>query len=366
MLFRSLREWINDPTPMGLLPGLQDLVVLTFAEQTDRYLTLHGTPIQPDIGELNDEAVLHETELPTPEAWNRARELGKAIFGVDSSPLLNAGNLANLASSIRAVIGEHRAGVRGLPGCLRKVQTQIWPDLAQCTRSETASEVESLVLQVEQARSEVDAIKRLAGVQLRATPAALGASLKSAEAVSRTLETYDWVVPLSIRGLADERKAEAERIWTELEECFASDELAVALPPRFALLRNQALTVATRRPESPPPPPPPPTPPLPPPPPVTPPVVELKRLYRRSQVEGDELPNWVTGELAVEVLQVHCIQSPSSGGAQVRSNMVVVSPTLERLLQLDPGVVIDLEKGELYLPRLNQRLKLTVSEHHNG
>jgi hypothetical protein len=101
-------------------------------------------------------------------------------------------------------------------------------------------------------------------------------------------------------------------------------------------------------------------------PPATLPAVELKRLYQRSQVEGDELPDWVPAELAVEVLQVHCIQSPSSGGAQVRSNMVVVTPTLERLLQLDPQAVVDLEKREVFLPRFDRRLKLSVLPQHNG
>jgi hypothetical protein len=366
---KKLREWMNDPTPMGLLPGLEDLVVLTFAEQTDRYLTFHETPIQPEIGELNEGAVLHETELPASDAWTRARERGKAVFGVDSSPLLNAGNLASLAASIRTVIGEHRAAVRALPGCLRKVRTQVWPEITQCGRFETATEVESLALPIEQARSEVDSIKRLAGAQLRATAAVLGASLKSAGTVIEVLEGYDWVVLSGIRALADDRKAEADQIWQELEECFTSDELAVALAPKFGALRTRAINLLTRpvAPPQPPLPPPQVPPALPPPlPPVTPPALELKRLYQRSQVEGDDLPDWVTGELAVEVLQVHCIQPTSFGASQDRSTMVVVTPTLERLLQLDPGAVIDLEKREVFLPRFDRRLKLSVSPQHNG
>ena len=369
---KKLREWLDDPTPMGLLPAVQDLVVLAFAEQTDRYLTLHGSPIPGEIGGLNDEAVLHETELPAQEAWTVARERGKAIFGVDSSPLLNAGNLANLAASVSAVITEHRGGVKALAGCLRKVQSQVWPDLTKNARLDTAIEVESLVVELEQGRSEVEVVKRLAGTQLRGKPAVLGASLKSAAGVVAALEAYDWVVLAGIRTLADDRKAEADRIWQELEEGLVSDELAVALAPRFSGLRVRAIALLARPVVTPPAPPAPsPTPvtpplPLPLPPPATAPATALKHLYRRSQVEGDDLPAWVPEEFATELLQVHAIQPAPAGGADERSNLVVVTPTLERLLQLDPGATIDLCKGEVHLPRWGKRLRLSVSAQHNG
>jgi hypothetical protein len=46
--------------------------------------------------------------------------------------------------------------------------------------------------------------------------------------------------------------------------------------------------------------------------------------------------------------------------------MVVLTPNLEALIQSDPGAVINPAKGELFLPKYGQRLKITVSPQHNG
>jgi hypothetical protein len=364
---KRLRDWINDPTPKGLPQTVQDLVTLAFAEQTDRFFTLHGTPVEGEIGGLNDEAVLHETELPSQEAWTTARDRAKHIFGVDSSPLLNAGNLASLAANIRGVIDQCRSGVFALPTRLEAVKQQVWSGLSTCQRLDTANEVGGLVKQLDDARSEVDAIKRLVNAQLKAKPAVLGAGFKSAGAVEQTLLRCDWKVLNSIRGLSDNRKPEADRIWQELEICFTSDELAVALAAKFSLLRDEAIDLLARTPPPPLPPqppvrPPPPQPPLPP----TSPAIALKRLYRRSQVEGDSLPDWLTEDAVIDLLRVHYIKPAAQGGGDQRSNMMVITPTLEVLIQLDPGVVIDLAKAELFLPRFGKRLRITILPQHNG
>ena len=360
---RRLRDWTDEPTPMGLPQTVQDLVVLTFAEQTDRFFTLHGTPVGGEIGSLNDEAVLHETELPKQDEWNTARDRAKHVFGLDSSPLLNAGNLAGLAANIRGVIEQCRSGVLALPTRLEAVKQQVWSGLSTCQRLDTANEVAGLVKQLDDARSEVDAIKRLVGAQLKAKPAVLGASLKSAGTVEQALLRCDWKVFNSIRGLSYDRKTDAERIWQDLETCFAADELAVALIARFGSLRDEAIDLLARTPTPPPPPPPPPI--DPPPPPVTPPALALKRLYQRSQVEGDVLPDWLSADATIDLLRVHYVKPTAQGGDQ-RSNMVVVTPNLQALIQSDAGAVINLSKGEIFLPKHGKRLKITVSPEHNG
>ena len=115
---KTLRGWIDEPSPMGLPVFLQDLVMLTFAEQSNRSFVLHATTIRPEIGALNDETVLQETPLPDETAWEKARMRAKAIFGIDASPLRNATNVAQMPAQIRALMTEHRAAVRGLPKIL--------------------------------------------------------------------------------------------------------------------------------------------------------------------------------------------------------------------------------------------------------
>jgi hypothetical protein len=69
---------------------------------------------------------------------------------------------------------------------------------------------------------------------------------------------------------------------------------------------------------------------------------------------------------AVELLRVHYINPVAQGGADQRSNMLVVTPNLLALIQSDPEAVIDLVKGELSLPRFRKRLKIAVSAQHSG
>ena len=46
--------------------------------------------------------------------------------------------------------------------------------------------------------------------------------------------------------------------------------------------------------------------------------------------------------------------------------MVVLTPTLHALVHLDPGTVIDFNKGVLELPKFSLRAKLNVKLNHNG
>src|SRR5207302_5536105 len=102
----------------------------------------------------------------------------------------------------------------------------------------------------------------------------------------RVLESTEWKIFQGIRSLTDEKKAESDRILGELETAFASDEYAVALGPKITALKAGAVDLLTKKarvqPKT---------------------VAELKALYGRSQVEGDDLPDWA--KEASEVLKVH-------------------------------------------------------------
>ena len=87
-------------------------------------------------------------------------------------------------------------------------------------------------------------------------------------------------------------------------------------------------------------------------------VAELIALYGRSQVEGDDLPDWV--KAANDVLEVHLFGNDAEDWA----SLIVVSPTMKALIRLDPGAKIDLAEKKLELPRFGQTIKLTVHPKH--
>ncbi|MBF0128348.1 MAG: phage resistance protein, partial [Magnetococcales bacterium] len=89
-----LRQWTDDPKPMGLPAVAQNLLILLFAQQTNRVFMQHGGVIQPTLESLPDESTLHLQELPSQSDWELARERAAAIFGLPaSSPLCNATNV---------------------------------------------------------------------------------------------------------------------------------------------------------------------------------------------------------------------------------------------------------------------------------
>lgn len=402
---RRMRAWIDTPTPMGLPALLQDLLILVFAEQTNRSFSLHTAPQEAVLGGLDSEMVLKETPLPSRTIWEAAQSRSKAIFGLDCSPHLNATNLASLAGQIRSVIGHCRGPVKALPKSLQEACRTLGLTSEPVDRLTVATQVEALLQHLETARDDADLIQRIGQVALTSPEPALGASLMQSAAVLGALQQCRWTIFTAVRVLADERQGLGQEVWNGLIEAMKSNELAVGLAASLGALQDRAiglLAAPTRvvpaatneKPIQPvgavaPAPRPEPTGPS------TPSIypwtqsdfgttrehfggdvfrlqqnrqriLELKALYGQSQVEGDSLPSWVGPELREALLEVHLIRELSQGGADARSNMLVVTPTLHALIHLDPNAVIDLGAARLELPGFGLRLNLVVKPNHNG
>src|SRR3989442_5340260 len=63
---KLLRKWIDEPKPMGLPKDVQNLVILTFAAQTNRTFYRHGAPWEATLTNLPDDCELREQKLPDP------------------------------------------------------------------------------------------------------------------------------------------------------------------------------------------------------------------------------------------------------------------------------------------------------------
>jgi hypothetical protein len=88
---QDLRRWIDEPEAMGLPALLQDLVILAFAQQTNRSFTLHGGPFEPELSNLPDECALKQQALPGEPEWERAVEFAQATLGVTGLPSFLSG-----------------------------------------------------------------------------------------------------------------------------------------------------------------------------------------------------------------------------------------------------------------------------------
>jgi hypothetical protein len=358
----KLRKWINLPEPMGLPEILEDLVILSYAEQTNRIFKHHGGPANEDLGALEDSMILEEVSLPSEADWQGAAERAKAIFGVPVSPLLNATNVTHVSDALRQKAKEWAAPMDSLMDQLETLQTKRFPG-EELTRLKTAREGLSLLKTLEGSAGN-DLISRLAGFALESKPAALGIALANATKLNQVLEVTDWEIFDGIKGLGDERKEAATAIWENLADALSSDEHAVALVPKLAELRQSAVKLLTKVVVPPPAPPSAPTPieiPLPNiPEPPTRSATKLKELYRDSQVKGDELPDWLQGEAKLSLLRVRRFGNDPDDW----KSSIVVGPLYDALIQADGGARIDLIKKTLILPRFGKELPLQVNPEH--
>lgn len=86
MSVRQLRQWIDDPKPMGLPKDAQNLILLLFAEQTNRTFYRHGARWEGTLTTLPDDCELREQKLPEQRQWEAAVQRAGSIFGLAISP----------------------------------------------------------------------------------------------------------------------------------------------------------------------------------------------------------------------------------------------------------------------------------------
>ena len=67
----QLRTWMDEPKPMGLPRDAENMVILLFAEQTNRSFFLHSAPFEATLTNLPDRLELREQQLPHPAVGRR-------------------------------------------------------------------------------------------------------------------------------------------------------------------------------------------------------------------------------------------------------------------------------------------------------
>jgi hypothetical protein len=141
----KLREWIDLPQAMGLPVEVQNLIILAFAEQTNRTFFLKGGPYQPTLDNVLDELELREQTLPPKEDWDKALSRTGALFGLVVPQTLNATNVAKLVEGVVTRAKEVRPMVESLATNLaQKIQAHVPTGMAK-PRLKTAQSAQALL-----------------------------------------------------------------------------------------------------------------------------------------------------------------------------------------------------------------------------
>lgn len=344
MKVSDLRAWIDQPDPMGLPKLLQDLIILTYAQQTNRSFTLHGGPFTPEINNIHNDCTLKLQALPSDEAWEHGVEIAQTVLGAVSLPGFVSGqNVVTYSDRVKETVKDKLPAVKLLEVELRRRASDFnCKDIENAPRIVAASETKRL-LEAIQKESNAKLVESLSTLRFSSPLEALASSLKSAKQLAERLPTMELAAIDSAANLAGARGTEGTRLRQELFEAFEQNEYVIALGKTYDHVQRRAIELMSEALKEQTPPPPAPTPPVAPKPvPATP-----RPKSHRSQIKEDPLP------AGIDVKHVDVILSPVEVPGGGGKKTLWVSKNMEALILADTEASYDEQNSKLTLPKFN-------------
>jgi len=240
---RVLREAISRPKPMGLTAAAEDLLIMLYADQSNRSFVLHGGPFVPKLDDLRDELELRIQPLPDSKVWETAQQRAAKIFGITVSPLRNASNVSELANRLHQET-QHLEVAQAITDRLSGLCDDYEIMAGECKRLITATSVANLLRGIADA-VESEKIDVLARVEVETSLEAMGTSLRKAAPVNLALQSTRWDLFEGVSRITGERSVAAQTLRKELVDALSHDELAVALATRLNKLEGDAVRILT-------------------------------------------------------------------------------------------------------------------------
>jgi hypothetical protein len=240
----QLRRWIDEPRPMGLSKEVENLIILTFAQQTNRSFFLHGGPYEPSLNDLPDACELREQRLPPEDQWNRAIQRAAAIFGVSVSPLRNASNVAAFSAKVKEKAAGARQACQAYCQRLKERVETFGIPAADSSRLSTALATLMLLERIHQGAEEA-VVGVLDAAEIASSEAAMGECLAKAGNLQGIIDSTNWEVFDAIEKLSGDKMARAEEIRSAIAEALRRDEHAAALGATLKGAQSRALHLLT-------------------------------------------------------------------------------------------------------------------------
>ncbi|ONH22655.1 hypothetical protein [Pseudofrankia asymbiotica] len=233
-----LRNWLDDPKPMGLLPEHADLVVQVFVEQTNRALVHQHEPVDlTNLHRLPADARVVAEPLPSEEAWTEARSRALAIFGISGvSEMRTARNVAMLATQIRQAADAQGTRLRELREALLAQGRVVLPaatEPASTERVRIATDTLRLCETLTRIGDNLLLIDELATYTLPANEAHLRRGLDNAPRILRSIGATQWAYFEIVTTWGPEHSLgdQARALVTDLATVWGANEFVHPLSP---------------------------------------------------------------------------------------------------------------------------------------
>jgi hypothetical protein len=245
-----LRKALDQPDQAertGITREVQNLLILVFAEQTNRSSFGGIGPSQPELGTLGDDLVLREQKLPDEAAWIAAQQRAAVIFGATPpSSFLSASNVSLLRETLQEKARELRAPASDLVSELRRWMVTFGVEPGGAPRLRTTEAVLGLVEELAAAKPE-RALEAFTSATIATTAEAMGRSAGKTAEMLQTLRSAPADVLTGLQGISDDRRPDAEVILGRLRDALSRDELAAGLREAVDRAVKEGITLLTRR-----------------------------------------------------------------------------------------------------------------------
>jgi hypothetical protein len=225
-----LRQWMNEPTPMGLPELLENLVILTYARQASRMLTLQGIPVPESLTSLRNEVVLERQALPEQTVWEEVASHASHVFGVTLQPLPKLANLQKLDTEVRELVSKYSGEVANYVSKLRTTLPQICGGCNDLPKFKTADSMNALCAAIQQTRKPLDLFEVIHIAKMETSPAGMGVVFKQASLIHRALDQVRLDVFERLGQVQDEPRASvAQGLRRQIQQALEADEHVTSL-----------------------------------------------------------------------------------------------------------------------------------------
>ncbi len=239
-----LRQWMDEPQAMGLPVEVMNLIVLTYAGQTNRSFFLNNGPFHPTLDNMPPELELREQALPDPALWQLAVTRASALFGLVVPQTLNAANVVRLEEGLLAQAREKRESLASLVSTLEQRIVAYVAAGTATPRLTTVRSGHALLTALAQAEPG-HRVTVLAQGRIETSEAAMAQAFSKARALDEVVRNAGWQVFEAVFELSDHRRNAAQAIRDRIGEILATDEHAIALKPALDEQHTKAIRLLT-------------------------------------------------------------------------------------------------------------------------
>ena len=237
----KLKDWIDAPQKRGLPKYLQNLLVITYALQSDQAFYQHGSVYpEPTLRDLPN-CELRPEAKPAADKWMATRDLAGSIFGVTASELNSAANAAKLAEDVKKVVTDNAAKVEAYRSQVSDALTKLAVTLDDSKRLQTASACVSLFSQIQSNSSGNDIVNVIADFSIPTTKEAMGNCCKQGGDLADFLNGFEFGWFENIKALTGTKKSEAEYVLADVKLALTEDEHVKPLRSTFEAAESTAV-----------------------------------------------------------------------------------------------------------------------------